>query len=239
MIDWAKSAELNNKTIIELKLYLERFPRSNKKICRICDICGRIKWLSYSDYVDVCRLCSLHERKIEEPVCNVCGNILIIDDNWSKHSMEKSDHRCKDCINTYSREQYIKNRKINGLPLKRDHKSKIKTISHYISYDNTVKKEVVWRQKINEDGDLQGIGYFSIRKPGRMILEKRRASNRKWRPIMEAKRRGFGFIKLDIGHPDCDWHHVTKDLVVSVPRIIHKKIKHKLGDGNMIEGLIG
>jgi hypothetical protein len=177
--------------------------------------------------------------KFKEFICNKCGIILIIDNNWTQYRMEVSDYRCKNCINTYSREQYIKNRIINGLPLKRDHKSKIKTISHYISYDNTVKKEVVWRQKINEDGVPQGIGYFSIRKPGRMTLEKRRASNRKWRPIMEAKRRGFGFTKLGIGCDDCDWHHVTKELVVAVPRSVHRRVKHKLGDGNMIEGLIG
>lgn len=68
------------------------------------------------------------------PVCNVCGDILIIDKNWTQHRMEVSDYRCRD---------------------------------------------------------------------------------------------------------DCDWHHVTKDLVVVVPRSVHRKVRHKLGDGNIIEGLIG
>ena len=223
MIDWDKSAELNNKTIIELKLYLKKFPGSNKKVCRICDICGRTKWLSYSSYVDICRLCILYGRKIKDPVCNVCGNILIIDKNWTQHRMKISDHRCNNCVNEYGRKQYTKNREAAGDRMHHGKSSRVKTISKYIGYDNITGKQILWRQKIDEFGFVQGIGSFQAQT----------ITNR------SATRRGFGFTKLGEGCDDCDWHHVTKDLVVAVPRSVHRRVRHKLGDGNMIEGLIG
>lgn len=116
---------------------------------------------------------------------------------------------------------------------------KIKQISSFIEYNGNVGKEVVWRQKIDENGRLQGIGCFLIRKPGKMSLEKRRASSRHWRPIMEAQRRGMNFNKISFEHPDCQWHHVTNDHVVSMPIHIHQKVYHKLNDGNILEGVLG
>ena len=116
---------------------------------------------------------------------------------------------------------------------------KVKQISSYICYDGVAGKEVVWRQKIDETGRIQGIGCFLIRKPGKMTLEKRRESNRIWRPIMEARRRGMHFHKISLEHQDCQWHHVTNEHVVATPTNIHQRIKHKLNDGNMLEGVIG
>ena len=207
----------------DLKVYLKKFPGSNKKVCRICDICGRTKRLSYSDYVDVCRLCSLHGRRVENPVCNVCGDVLIIDENWTQHRMKVSDYRCSLCFNEYNRENYTKNREATGERMYNGKRSIVKTISKYICYDNITGKQILWRQKIDEFGYVQGIGSFQAQ-----TISSRSAT-----------RRGFGFTKLGIGCDGCDWHHVTKDLVVAVPRSVHRKIKHRLGDGNMIEGLIG
>lgn len=178
MIDWKKTAELNTMNIKDCKLYFNKYPMSGKKIVAICDNCNKIRYLTLRDYSDLCRLCSLQSRRSKEPKCNKCGVILIVNENWTKHRMEVSNYRCINCYNSYCRKQYIKNRKINGLPLKRDHISKIKTISHYICYDNTVRKQIMWRQNVNEDGELQGIGAFAISK-------------------IRDSRDGFGFIKLD------------------------------------------
>ena len=117
--------------------------------------------------------------------------------------------------------------------------NRYKQISTYIAYDKNVGKEVVWRQKIDENGRCQGIGSFNIRTPGKASLEKRREYHKHWRPIMESKRRGYGFNKISLDHDGCEWHHVNSSSVVAMPRHIHQRISHKLGDGNILEGVIG
>ena len=64
MIDWEKSAELNNTTIEKLQKRFKKFPKSNKLIIRICDECGKIdkiKFVEYNKvkYFNLCRSCSV------------------------------------------------------------------------------------------------------------------------------------------------------------------------------------
>jgi len=62
MIDWAKSAELNNSTTKELKAYFSRFPGSRKKVVDVCNICGKARALRFNDCVrghaSRCKACS-------------------------------------------------------------------------------------------------------------------------------------------------------------------------------------
>lgn len=117
--------------------------------------------------------------------------------------------------------------------------NRYKQISTYICYDKDVRKEVVWRQKVDENGRCQGTGSFSIRTPGRATVENRRGYSRYWRPIMESRRRGYGFNKISLEHDGCQWHHVNLSSVVAMPETIHQRVSHKLGDGNKLEGVIG
>lgn len=111
---------------------------------------------------------------------------------------------------------------------------KIKTISSYICYDRDAGKEVVWRQKIDQNGRVQGTGFFLIRIPGKGSFEQIRL----WSMINTAKRRLLGFYKISKEHKGCVWHHVTKKYVVAMPEHIHSKIHHKQGE-NMLEGVLG
>lgn len=58
MIDYTKSADLNNCTVGELKSWFEKYPRSNKRIIRICDICNEKRNVAFNDYSDLCDKCS-------------------------------------------------------------------------------------------------------------------------------------------------------------------------------------
>ena len=51
-INWEKSAEYHNKSIIELKAYFEKFSKSNKKIFVICDECKYERLIRYNTYQD-------------------------------------------------------------------------------------------------------------------------------------------------------------------------------------------
>lgn len=62
MINWIKSAEINNCTVEDLKVRFVRFPSSNKKIVTNCNICNEERKLSFCDYRgddnDLCQPCS-------------------------------------------------------------------------------------------------------------------------------------------------------------------------------------
>lgn len=58
MINWDKSAKLNNYTIDELKVWFENYPKSGKKIIRICDGCDRERELRFVEHSDLCSKCA-------------------------------------------------------------------------------------------------------------------------------------------------------------------------------------
>lgn len=60
MIDWEKSAELNNCTVDDLKVRFERFPKSNKRIIAICEGCGKAREIYFESYCDFCHKCSVN-----------------------------------------------------------------------------------------------------------------------------------------------------------------------------------
>lgn len=59
MINWTKSAELNNITVDDLKSWFEKYPESHKKIIAICDnvVCARERIVSFRDYRSLCYVC--------------------------------------------------------------------------------------------------------------------------------------------------------------------------------------
>lgn len=62
MIDWKASAELNRISVKELKVYFEKFPKSNKKIIAVCEGCGKVRELSFQGYFELCHPCAQSER---------------------------------------------------------------------------------------------------------------------------------------------------------------------------------
>lgn len=64
MINWNKSAKLNNCCEDELKAWFERFPKSNKKIIAICDNpkCRKERELYNHLYHGLCQSCIAKER---------------------------------------------------------------------------------------------------------------------------------------------------------------------------------
>ena len=111
---------------------------------------------------------------------------------------------------------------------------KVKPISMYLDFINP--QQVLWRQKIDENGRLQGLGFFQISRVGKMTIEKRRESSRKWNPIMQAKRKEFGYIELNERFEGSEGHHLDKELVLHIPKELHQSIWHSVITGkNMNE----
>ena len=59
MIDWEKSAKLNNMGIEALKARFSRFPGSGKKVVAICDNpeCNESRLVEYKSYRSLCVKC--------------------------------------------------------------------------------------------------------------------------------------------------------------------------------------
>lgn len=67
MIDYEKSAELNNCTIEDLKIWFDKYPKSNKSIIRICDKC-KIHYdeVRYNQRNKLCKICG--NQKFDLPM---------------------------------------------------------------------------------------------------------------------------------------------------------------------------
>jgi hypothetical protein len=66
MIDWKKSAELNNMGTDKLKMRFAKYPNSNKCIISICDNCGLKRKGQFNQYRDLCRMCSIRTFEVRE-----------------------------------------------------------------------------------------------------------------------------------------------------------------------------
>lgn len=45
------------------KNYFDKYPKSNKKVYAICDNCNIGRWITFQQYRNLCRLCTLRNRK--------------------------------------------------------------------------------------------------------------------------------------------------------------------------------
>jgi len=63
MIDYIKSAKLNNCTVGELKIRFKKFPKSNKKIIVQCEVCGDSREVYHHLYDNnLCCSCAAKKR---------------------------------------------------------------------------------------------------------------------------------------------------------------------------------
>ena len=62
MINWEKSAKINNCDINDLKLKFEKFPKSSKNIIINCDKCGKERKCHKKDYRSLCGSCACKNR---------------------------------------------------------------------------------------------------------------------------------------------------------------------------------
>ena len=90
MINWNKTAELNNTTIDKLQAYFKKFPKSGKKIITICDGCEKERELKFNGYHDLCRSCV----KKGKPAHNKGGTIS--DETKAKISKNMPDKSGKN-----------------------------------------------------------------------------------------------------------------------------------------------
>ena len=150
------------------------------------------------------------------------------DNEWKKRWRGEHPEEAKEIY----KKNYIAWRKKHPKMVNRFLK-KVRSISKYIGFINPL--QILWRQKIDENGRLQGLGFFEISRVGKMTLEKRRASNRKWRPIMDSKRKGFDYIELNEGFENSEGHHLDKEFILHIPKELHRSIKHSVITGEHMD----
>lgn len=86
MISWDDSAKLNNTDVLELKDWFKRFPKSAKKVVRICDECGDKNDVIFNGVTDLCHSCSVNSddfkrnarerqlgKKLSDEICKKMG----------------------------------------------------------------------------------------------------------------------------------------------------------------------
>ena len=100
MIDWNKSAELNDKSIDWLKKRFDRFPGSQFKIVAVCDGCGTERILNFFNYNHLCRKCGCIKRSAD-PEYIKTRDAMFNGDDWK---MNNANARKR----LYEDEEYIK-----------------------------------------------------------------------------------------------------------------------------------
>ena len=88
MIDWNKSAKLNNTTVNNLKEYFDKFPQSQKRIIAICEgeNCEhRIREIRFDGYRNLCQKCA-------------CRTLKAIEDNRNRQIIAWSDQKLRDAV---------------------------------------------------------------------------------------------------------------------------------------------
>ena len=91
---------------------------------------------------------------------------------------------------------------------------------------------VAWRKK-NRERISKYNNSYSKTEVGRANIKKRDIKKRKRR----AGELGFHPISFPL-NVSFEWHHVNKNDVVAIPRVIHRSVSHICGDGKL-EGVVG
>ena len=90
MIDWEKSADLNEMSVDDLKAWFERYPRSGKRIVAACDGCGKGRNVSFSDYRGLCHSCAQKGYFEDHPEC-LDEHLRRMKEYWADHEHRKEN----------------------------------------------------------------------------------------------------------------------------------------------------
>lgn len=62
MINWDKSATLNEMGIEELKQWVEKYPSSAKRVITVCDSCNEEREIYFNAYRGLCKRCAMNKE---------------------------------------------------------------------------------------------------------------------------------------------------------------------------------
>lgn len=142
MIDYKKSAELNNCSIKELKVRFKKFPHSQKKIVAICEVCKQERLLTFSDYNDLCQSCATVKSHVDHPNMGIGSSKRMKGENNPMKNV-KVVEKVKKSLKKYRENHPEANKKQSEL-LKNSTKHKISVekqrggndiVTHHIAYD--------------------------------------------------------------------------------------------------------
>lgn len=136
MLDYFKSAKLNNCTVDELKLWFSKHPSSGKIIISICDICNLERRGSFNQYRDLCPKCSV--RTLEARKANSSRQIEWYENNSKarKDASKRTTDHFKNQTNRDEMSEIIKNSeaaKINS----KNQKGGNDICEHHYIYDHS------------------------------------------------------------------------------------------------------
>jgi hypothetical protein len=110
MIDWEKSAKLNNCSVVELQMWFDKYSSSSKRIIAICDNpkCKKEREMNYQNYRSLCLICSQTDEKRKK--LSIAQKKRYEDPLEHEKSSNAQKKYCKD--NPISKEQREKQSKV-------------------------------------------------------------------------------------------------------------------------------
>ena len=257
MIDWKRTAKLNNCSIKELKDRFKRFPNSNKYIIAICDNlqCKKERKIKYQDYRDLCHKCAVNTQEYS------INRSKLTKKYWEdpKNHKEASERTIQYYIDhPEAREnaakittEYFKD------PKNREKAAKITTeyfkdpknrkdqseriIQFYIDHpearDETSRKTI---EQFEDPKMCEAARKRTIKQFEDPIAREKLSAKKQGIPYEEWDhfkweeadwRDWYNTIYINDWFKGCHRHHITKTIVVCIPTELHNHISHNIKTG--------
>lgn len=211
MIDYIKSAELNNMGVSEFKAYVDKYPKSQKRVILVCDECGKERNSTMGSCHKLCRSCSQHK-------------------NWA--SKEMRDKQSKTTTEYYK--SHPEARKKHSVRMKEYFKADPKraehhseTIKKYFSdpanaaaHSITMKKYYVDHPEAREAARLKAVEQWS-NQDARRTASEIRSSSTAVMEILKNMHGGNDIIKHHYIYDNNDLSKYTTEMTRSNHAILH------------------
>jgi len=237
MIDWNKSAKLNNTTVKKLQMKFEKFPKSNKNIVAICNICRRVKKIKKYQYRDLCHSCAAKQKqkqKLSEPKFVKEENRFILNTGIDRIlTIEKFGYDPVD-LKDKSARKVIRFCKICGEVKEINfsqyhnlcHSCKLKSKETHIKMSESRKIFFQNNPGINSGENNSMYGRFGDKNPN----WKGGIAHNRDHILSESQ-----CIKLNLRFDGSEGHHLTSSVMVYIPKYIHRSVWHNMKNGLRME----
>lgn len=176
---------------------------SHKRVCVVCEKCGRVRWCAKQQYHDLCKKCS-HIKYEDKDIINKIFNkvkILRIIDR-TKYIKVECKCKCGKIFITYFNNLITNHTTSCGCY----NKERVSETFKGIPKSKETRKKMSEWQKGNKNHNWKG------------------GKSKEWRKYRNA-------IYLNKKIKNYDRHHLTKSLVIYIPKELHFHIPHNLKTG--------
>lgn len=221
MINWEKTIE----KIGYDKSYFDKYPKSHKKVYRICDGCSKEDLVDYSSqHFLLCGSCSQIKRTSHGDVSGKNNPM------YGKHHSESA----KKLQSNAAQGKYVGELNPNfGKPMSDEQKEKLR-IANTGKHHTQSQKDKWSRDRVGKGNSRYGI-HCSDETKKKISIANSGDKSGMWKGgIADIRNHVLPFsqcLKINKYFKGSHRHHISADVIIYIPRDLHYHIDHSLKDG--------